>query len=371
VRADSREVDSRSRWIAAAGLGVIASVVAGVGFAIAAGQRPKGIVVSPPSLTPSTMLTPNPTPVPSGPVAGSGVSIADDPATQRVVLFGGVDSSDKTWLWDGRHWTSANPRSSPPIRSGAAIAYDPVTRLVLLFGGAGPIVGQVEQQFDDTWAWDGATWRRLASGGPDEPPGDGASMAWDAAQRQMLLVVAGETDTDGETWTWDGTRWIRDAGGDVVALVIASTMAYDPVSKTVLMVTPLAGDNEHSATFGWNGSSWHELVAEGPDLDGLAAAQSVNGLDEQVNDAVVACGSVTSSANFGVQATCWEWATIGWFQLQEALTIGSGTPVTVAAEVDDVNRGQLLIFGWLITSVPNQAEPLYVWAWDGIKWTLA
>lgn len=359
-----------SRWLSAVGLGAIAAVVAGIGLAIAAGQRPKSIVVTSPSSTPSMTTAPNPTPIPSGPVAGSGVSIADDPATQRVVLFGGVDSSDKTWLWDGRHWTVANPHSSPPARSGAAIAYDPATRLVLLFGGTSPTVAPVFQVFNDTWAWNGATWRRLDSGGPKGPTGQDASMAWDAARGQMLLVVAGETDTDGETWTWDGARWVREAGGDVVALVIASTMAYDPVSKTVVMVTPLVGDNEHSATFGWNGSSWHELVADGPDLDGLAAAQSVNGLGAQVNDVVVACGSVTSSANFGVQTSCWEWATTGWFQLQEALTTGSGTAVTVAAEVDDVNRDQLLIIGWLVTNIPNAAEPLYVWAWDGIKWTL-
>ena len=147
-------------------------------------------------------------------------------------------------------------------------------------------------------------------------------------------------------------------------------MAYDPGSKTVLMITPLVGDNAHSAVFGWNGSSWHPLLAEGPELDGVVLGEPVTGPGGQVND-VVACSSVTSSANFVLEASCWEWETTRWSQLQTAVPTRSATPVTVAAEVDDVDRAQPLMIGWLVTPpVPNTAEPLYVWAWDGIKWTL-
>jgi hypothetical protein len=368
VRAGSQEVDRhRSRWISIAGLGATAVVVAGIGVAIAAGQRPQNTVVPPASSTPSATISPIPTPIPTGPIAGPGVSIADDPATHRVVLFGGVDSPDTTWLWDGRRWTMVTPSSSPPARASAAIAYDPATRLVMLYGGEGSDEGT---QFNDTWAWNGATWRRLDSGGPNGPfVGNGASMAWDGARDQMLLVTSAGTKTDGETWTWGGTRWIREAHGDLVALVIAGTMAYDPASKTVLMVTPLVGDNAHSAAFGWNGSSWRALVSEGPELEGLAAGEEVNGLGEQVSS-LVACGSATSSTTFAVQANCWEWETTSWSQLQAAVPTRSATPVTVASEVDDLDRAQLLIIGWLVAPVSNAAEPLYVWAWDGLKWTL-
>lgn len=371
MRADSQEVDrQRSRWISMGGLAAIAIVVAGIGLVIAGAKRPHNTMVPPASSTPSATMTPLPTPTPTGPVAGPGVSIADDPVMRRVVLFGGVGSSDKTWLWDGRQWTSVTPDSSPPNRFGAAAAYDPATHVVMLFGGTSPTVGQAVQQFNDTWAWNGATWRRLDSGGPNGPsPGSDASMAWDAARAQMLLVAVGATDTDGETWSWNGTRWVREARGDLVALVIASTMAYDPGSETVLMISPLVGDNAHSAVFGWNGSSWHPLLAEGPDLDGVALGEPVNGPGGHVND-LIACGSVTSSASFALQASCWEWETTSWSQLQAAVPTRSATPVTVAAEVDDLDRAQLLMIGWLVAPVSNAAEPLYVWAWDGIKWTL-
>ena len=44
--------------------------------------------------------------------------------------------------------------------------------------------------------------------------------------------------------------------------------------------------------------------------------------------------------------------------------------MTVAAEVDDVDRAQLLLIGWLVPPVENQAKPVYVWAWDGVTWRL-
>jgi hypothetical protein len=260
----------RSRWTPVVGLGAIAVLVAGVGLAIAAAQHSRSPLVRTPPPKASATPSPFPTPPAADPVTASGASVADDPATHRVVLFGGVDSTNKTWLWDGRHWTSITPRSSPSNRYGAAAAYDPATHLVMLFGGTSPILGQVVQQFNDTWAWTGTTWRRLDSGGPNGPfVGDGGQMAWDAARDEMVLVTSAGTLTDGETWTWDGTRWAREAHGDLAALVVDGTMAYDPVSQTVLLVTPAIANNAHTATFSWNGSSWKALVADGPSSTAL------------------------------------------------------------------------------------------------------
>ena len=187
-------------------------------------------------------------------------------------------------------------------------------------------------------------------------------MAWDAARDEMVLVTSAGTLTDGETWTWDGTRWVREARGDLAAIVVDGTMRYDPVSQMVLLVTPAIANNAHTATFAWNGSKWHVVVPDGPQFDGLA-------VDAQIGR-LVACGSVTSAAAFAVQASCWEWATTSWFPLQTAFSTRPSASVTVAAEVDDVDRAQLLLIGWLVPPVENQAKPVYVWAWDGVTWRL-
>ncbi len=44
--------------------------------------------------------------------------------------------------------------------------------------------------------------------------------------------------------------------------------------------------------------------------------------------------------------------------------------MSVAALVDNVDPAQLLVIGWIEAPLRNQAQPLYVWALEGVKWTL-
>jgi hypothetical protein len=231
----------------------------------------------------------------------------------------------------------------------------------MLFGGEA-LDGRT--QLNDTWGWNGTTWTLLASGGSTGPyAGEGGQLAWDAAQSEMLLVTTGGTLTDCETWVWNGSRWLPKADEDLAAVVVDATVAYDPETRTVVLVAPASTNYSQSATFGWTGSSWQLLLADGPELFGLAADQQLDGL--------IGCGSPTSSAEFALQTSCWEWRSSLWYQLQAAVRAGPATTVTVASEVDDVDRSQLLIIGWLVAPAANEAQPLYVWAWDGVKWTLS
>ena len=353
----------RSRWVPAAGLGATAVLVAGVGLAIAATRHPRSPSIPPPSPTASATPAPIPTPPPAGPVTALGVSVADDPATHRVVLFGGVGSTNKTWLWDGRHWTSITPRSSPPNRAGAAAAYYPTTHVVMLFGGTGPMLGQAVQQFNDTWAWTGTTWLRLNTGGAHGPPiGDGAQIAYDDGRQQMLLVTYNGTLTAAETWIWNGSSWRHQPNGNLAATVFGATMAYDTESRAVVLVSPVIGDNSHTATYRWNGSSWDAMVTSGPSVDVIAV--------DPLEHALVGCGASTYSTAFALNATCWQWTGRDWVPAQASLPSAANRSVTIEAEVDDVDREQLLIIGWLVPPVQNEAQPLYVWAWDGVTWML-
>ena len=91
-------------------------------------------------------------------MSGIGFSVADDPASDQVVLFGGVDNYANTWVWSG-HWILAAPEISPSGRIDAAAAYDPITQQVLLFGGRqAPVT--TGALLHDTWAWNGASLAR-------------------------------------------------------------------------------------------------------------------------------------------------------------------------------------------------------------------
>ena len=75
-----------------------------------------------PSRGPSS---PRPTPL----LPASAASMAYDPATGNMILFGGANNSGffgDTWTWDGTTWTQQSPANSPP----AALAPPwPTTRL--------------------------------------------------------------------------------------------------------------------------------------------------------------------------------------------------------------------------------------------------
>jgi hypothetical protein len=100
--------------------------------------------------TPSTTWTEQ-SPATSPP-ARDDASMAYDPSTGNMVLFGGYDGSggylNDTWTWDGTTWTQQSPVTSPPARVGASMAYDPSTGNMVLFGGAGN-----SGFLDDTWTY--------------------------------------------------------------------------------------------------------------------------------------------------------------------------------------------------------------------------
>src|SRR5437667_347059 len=58
-----------------------------------------------------------------GPSPRFNASLVYDGATQKTVLFGGMQTPSAplgdTWLWNGTGWTQANPATSPPGRGGA------------------------------------------------------------------------------------------------------------------------------------------------------------------------------------------------------------------------------------------------------------
>ena len=117
-----------------------------------------------------TQLTPA-----TKPPARAYASMAYDPGTGQLVLFGGYDGGflDDTWTWNGTIWTKQSPTTSPPARDSASIAYDPGTGQLVLFGG-----WDGNNIHNDTWTWNGSTCTQQ-SPATSPPLRLGASMAYD------------------------------------------------------------------------------------------------------------------------------------------------------------------------------------------------
>jgi hypothetical protein len=303
--------------------------------------------------TPSASVAPqiSPTAVPGQPVAGYGFSAADDPTAHEVVVFGGTDSYGTTWLWDGRRWSLAHPATSPPGRFGAAMAYDPSAHTVVLFGGRlGP--GEV---VNDTWAWNGTTWRKLDSGTGNPPAGEGSAMAWDFSRNEMMLVNS-NGGAGGETWLWKGDQWVHLIHGDLPSGTIVSALAVDPITGALLAVQCCGPSQALSAVLRWNGAAWDPVTTSHAPVGAYGLA-----VDPATNELLLCAPSMTSPRSDTVM---WRWTGKDW-----AAIPGAEPPIVPAAELTDLVVGRLLILGSVVQASQGAPQPIHVWSWDGNHWT--
>src|SRR6266513_3056177 len=90
----------------------------------------------------------------NSPPARSYLAMTYDPASGKVIMFGGDNGTtylNDTWGFDGTTWTQIATQSAPPARAAAQMTYDSVTQKVVLFGGFNGTY------LSDTWLWDGST----------------------------------------------------------------------------------------------------------------------------------------------------------------------------------------------------------------------
>ena len=195
-------------------------------------------------------------------------NIVYDAARQQIVLFGGSiphgrtsTYTNATWIWNGTTWQQQHPASSPSARQGTALAYDAAHQQVVLFGGI-----TAQGISSETWTWNGTTWTKQTS--TNNPSArQNTLLIYDSATRQILLFggissTGAQAATD-DTWAWNGTAWSRIAAHGAPTAVYESA-AYDESTHTIVVYV-LTGDSKAnpaaaiSQTWTWNGTTWKIL----------------------------------------------------------------------------------------------------------------
>jgi hypothetical protein len=181
-----------------------------------------------------------------------GHALAFDEARGVSVMFGGLAAErtvrDDTWTWDGQAWTQVTPPSQPPARVHHAMAYDAARRSVVLFGGSRD--GDDKAVLNDTWLWDGSTWRAVEST-PRPPARSKHALAYDS-ERGRVVLYGGDGHKD--TWEWDGERWanVSPRKGNPGERIGAGMAFSRPERRVVLF----GGDGRAGDAWFWNGSGW-------------------------------------------------------------------------------------------------------------------
>jgi hypothetical protein len=275
-----------------------------------------------------------------------------DAARQRVVMFGGNagHAYRDLWAWDGTSWTRLSDDTGPAARDGAVLAFDPASQKVLLWGGRS---ADGTTRLTDTWEWNGTSWSQAtasgvtgyehSSGGVDPERG-----------RFVVFTTAEQAGAAGkqETWEWDGQPlWTKKASSGATSFMVplASPLVFLATRHTLVGLVGDALAGPGTQLWEWGGTSWSNL-GSGPAINsgGPLVATGANALVAFDGD-----GS-------GVGKT-YRWNGTTWSQIP-----GSGPPGPrfAPAMAYDENRQVVVLFGgW--TGTAYLAD---TWEFDGTQW---
>src|SRR5262245_9610652 len=186
--------------------------------------------------------------------------LAYDFGRSVTVMFSGMAAPDDTWEWNGTTWNARQLSTRPPARSGAAFGYDFLRQRIVMFGGL------AASYLGDTWEYDGTNWTQRVVSGPSARLMSG--MTYDPVGSRMLLFGGGSgngtLNVFDDTWSWDGTTWRRLAPAHVPAARWAFGLATDMFRQRIVLhggSSDLLGANAtRTDTWVWTGSDWIRLV---------------------------------------------------------------------------------------------------------------
>jgi hypothetical protein len=193
-------------------------------------------------------------------------TMAYDASNAAVLLYNINGNVPETWSWDGAQWTlKASGSSNPePSRISAVMASDPATGRVVMFGGFSQGGGDLKAM----WGWRGQAWISL---GTDAPfPILRASAAGDIDRHALLgyqdpqvlpPIPPGADVVPAQTWTWDGVRWTQ-LHPLHEPTASASGLFADPKNHRVLLVGTnfMHGYGKVIEIWAWNGDDWKQLA---------------------------------------------------------------------------------------------------------------
>jgi hypothetical protein len=184
---------------------------------------------------------------------------AFDPGHGVLVIFGAAPNAvPETWTWNGSRWTRESPAGSPPPRAQGVMAYDPATRRVLLYGGH---TDSAPGNLGDTWLWDGTNWTEQHPAASPGPRQDAAM-----APAQALLLYSGEgIGFRNDTWLWTGSTWrqvtpVQNPGARAGAAATGNRTTVWLFGGTVY--PPGASGYIAGDLWLWDGSNWSQVLPQ-------------------------------------------------------------------------------------------------------------
>lgn len=299
-------------------------------------------------------LTANTSYPPLSPPGRFGACLAYDNLTASLILFGGLSEPQRdapvlgdVWSYSDGAWTNLTPAPWPPYRASMAMTYDAKDQYVLLFGG-----NDANGPLGDTWKYERGSWLELYP--PlSPPPRYDASMTYDT--RNGYEVLFGGLDDSGylgDTWVFEKGLWTnltpttRNATNSPSPRDLAA-LEFD-AARSINSVILFGGRNSSGPlndTWSFNAGSWVQLQ---PSQSPSARWGAGLAYDVAIGSGdLVLFGGASGSTTLG---DTWEFNSVGtWAPIPTPL--GAPSPRSLAAFVYDATDGYLLLFGGVNGSV--------------------
>lgn len=255
-----------------------------------------------------------------------------------VVMFGGDNGGNVTWLWDGTNWIPLDPETKPAAKREAAFAFDSIRKVSVLFGGYDLVLGDV---VNITWEFDGEQW--VAKGPANAPTRrKNHAMAFDA-ERGLMILFGGDID-DNQTWAYDGVDWtVVNEEGNGPDPRGAHGMVYDSNRKKIVLFGGSSGNTYYLDTWEWDGTTWQNVspeIIEGEEDDHPPAMRAFAMVYDSHRKKTVLYGGRDGSLE-GFDLT-WEWDGVAW---QKAEAINFPPKRHECAAAFDSARNRMVLFG--------------------------
>jgi len=320
-----------------------------------------------PRATPTASSTPLPTippptatQTPAFPLGAWHEMFYHEPSRRIILVNGGPESgkaaSDplELWTWNGSKWSLLSADlHGPRWRNFGSIAYNSNRDTLILYGGL-----TSEQDYADTWEWNGKICTRFTVEGPGTR--EGAGMTYDSSRDRVVLFGGAQNGKMiNDTWEWDGTSWtnISSEGPDAR---FPAGFTYNPLEKQVLLFGGHAFDGQSFTTYGdtwtWNGASWTQVSATGPSARDGARTVFVSTIGQ-----VLLFGGAEIAGNVTNLNDTWVWDGTQWKRMDIA-----GPPARAHAALAFHDALDMV----LMTGGSNGPGVILkdTWAWNGQIW---
>jgi Galactose oxidase, central domain len=201
------------------------------------------------------------------------------------------------------------------------------------------------------------TWLQLTSGESPAPRAAGA-IAYDPVSRKIVLFGGFDASTHfNDTWTFSGAKWTKISTPKSPSARSNAGMAFDRVTGQLVLFGGFDGANYLNDTWLWNGatSTWTQaspsaspLPATGPSL-----------FQDPINGHVDTFGGYNRTNHYS--SSTWQWTGVTWSQIQTSTSpFGRGS----AEAVYDPVHKNVVLFGGI-----SDINPINTWTFDGSNWT--